>query len=249
MKLSKAVFLDFDGVLFDTVKEAYTVCLFAMGRVEKTEDVDYESDVFKIFERYRYLIGPAWNYFYLLKVIDKAKNSNEINVEDEYLSQIGQAESHHYREFEERFFTKRQYLKENHEDFWLGLNTPYGFLSSLSSLINKYPHNFFIITTKDDGTILKLMEINGQDFNPQNIYGRDSFERFKTKSSIIRNIMRDYSIKDAIFIDDNIFHLSDCNNLNGLRLLQPRWGYISSKDEVFSEDHVLPQIKKLLEGA
>lgn len=248
MKLDVGIFLDFDGVLFDTVKEAYVTCLFCTGKVNTYSEVDYKSNEFKIFKKYRYLITKAWNYFYLLKIIDSADYNKKAGVENKYLAYIAKAQSLEYKEFEQKFLEAREYLKAKHEEFWLTLNIPYSFLSNVSSFINKYPDNFFIVTTKDDDTVSKLLKANKQAFNIKNIYGRNYFYKFKTKKAVIRNIMKEYVIKKALFIDDSIFHVSECDSLDGLKNLQPKWGYVSPKSNTFKESEILLQIKDVLEG-
>lgn len=248
MKLDKAVFLDFDGVLFDTVKEAYAVCLFATNKIREDKDVDFDSEDFKIFKKYRYLIGPAWNYFYLLKIIEEIRDMDTFNFEQKYSIHISMANECDYKPFERKFFANREHLKRNHEDFWFSLNTPYDFLFGLSDLINRHPHNFFIVTTKDTDTILKLLRTNELYFKPVNIYDGFDFERSKTKGNIIKNIMQKHSIKSAIFVDDNISHISDCKSLSGLKLFHARWGYTLPTDNASQEGQVLFNIRELLKG-
>ena len=249
MKLQRAVFLDFDGVLFDTVKEAYLICLLGTGRISSVQEIDYESEDFANFKKYRYLIGPAWNYFYLLQAMEKTKTKNTDELQNTYLEYLAKSDEREYRNFENNFFATREYLKKNHEEVWFKLNTPYSFLFSLTALINKYPNNFFIVTTKDADTVWELLKINGQNFYRKNIYGRDNFAKFKTKLSIIKNIIKEHVIEDAIFVDDNKNHLSGLEHLRGLKVLQPEWGYASPGDNALKEDDILASIRELLEGA
>lgn len=248
MKLKSGVFLDFDGVLFDTVKEAYVTCLFCTCKINAIDEVKYESSDFKIFKKYRYLITQAWNYFYLLKIIKSINDGDEKSIEAEYLSSIAEAKAPDYREFEIKFLETRRRLKTEYEEFWLTLNTPYNFLSDIADFINKHTDKFFIITTKDIDTVSKLLKINIQSFNLRNIYDKTYFDKFKTKSAVIRNIMKEYSMEDAIFVDDSIFHVSDCDDLNGLKIFQPEWGYVKPGSKAFSEKDIVIQIKNLLEG-
>ena len=65
--INRAVFLDFDGVLFDTVREVYTVSMMALDPSNRISDIDFGSKHFEKFNQLRYLIGPAWNYYYAMK--------------------------------------------------------------------------------------------------------------------------------------------------------------------------------------
>ena len=60
------IFLDFDGVLFDTVREAYAVVSISSGRYNSIDEIDFETEHYQNFKRLRYLIClKAW-YIYLL---------------------------------------------------------------------------------------------------------------------------------------------------------------------------------------
>lgn len=56
------IFLDFDGVLFDTVREAYAVAVISSGRYNSIDEIDFEAEHYQNFKKLRYLIAPAWNY-------------------------------------------------------------------------------------------------------------------------------------------------------------------------------------------
>ena len=67
----KLVLFDLDGVLFDTVKEAYCVSMIALGKASGISGVNLDSPHFREFHRFRFLVGPAWNYYYLVSLINE----------------------------------------------------------------------------------------------------------------------------------------------------------------------------------
>ena len=38
------IFLDFDGVLFDTVREAYSVAVITIGKYDSLDEIDFETE-------------------------------------------------------------------------------------------------------------------------------------------------------------------------------------------------------------
>jgi FMN phosphatase YigB (HAD superfamily) len=74
----RLIFFDFDGVLFDTVREAYASAVIAGGRSDTLDDVDYNSSHYETFRKLRYLISPAWNYKYLLEVLESGREAVQI---------------------------------------------------------------------------------------------------------------------------------------------------------------------------
>jgi hypothetical protein len=119
------IFLDFDGVLFNTVKEAYAVSMISSGRCKKIEDLNFNSVHYREFLRYRYLVSSAWNYKYVLKLLDSEKYLNFI---DAYWLMCKEAKKSEYIEFEKSFFRMRAHLKKINFERWLELSEPYHFL-------------------------------------------------------------------------------------------------------------------------
>ena len=225
------IFLDFDGVLFNTVKEAYAVAMKAYKDVNIC-DINFNSNHYKIFEKYRYLVGSAWNYKYILELIDKEVAS----LEEEYIS----LKKEHYFEFEKSFFENRELYKNNFFEDWIKLNEPYSFFY----LVKEYLDKSYIITTKDSKTVKYLLE--RENIKNIKVFGKDDFDKYKTKSSLIQHIMNKNKINQALFIDDSKNHLDGCKNIKNLDPLQAGWGYIGPNEKGLSEELIIKKIEKLI---
>ena len=70
------LFLDFDGVLFDTVREAYEVCRSTPSFLRQKFDEKQYAE----FLKFRPLVGPAWNYYFVMTAI--TNNDKELLVFD-----------------------------------------------------------------------------------------------------------------------------------------------------------------------
>jgi hypothetical protein len=217
--MEKILFLDFDGVLFDTVYEAYNVAI----NTKSYKSVSFHSDSFEKFSKYRSLVGPAWNYFYIMKSI-----KNNLLLQDNYIFK-NTIES---KEFEIDFFNSRKCLKEQNYKKWLNFNKKYIFLDKLEQTIEELNICVYIITTKDKQTVEDLLIANNIKFiNSKFIFGKDMFSKYGSKSNIISNILHT-KIYKAIFIDDLYSHLELCENINNLQLIQPNWGYINKNNNL-----------------
>ena len=71
--MNNIVFLDFDGVLFDTVKEAYLLSRYAYDGISVFDDID--TDEYFVFEKLRFLVTNSWQYFYIMKIIKNSLNT------------------------------------------------------------------------------------------------------------------------------------------------------------------------------
>lgn len=237
------IFLDFDGVLFNTVKESYVISMIAKHKYKTIEDIKFTSKRYELFLKYKYLVGPAWNYKYLLELLD----NKTINFENKYKELIENALQKDYEGFEKLFFDTREELQTHDLQKWLKLNEPYSFLDMIKSLLINKQDQFLIITTKDKATVKKLLEFEGICFNEIFIYDKEDFAKYKSKATIIQEIMMNKKISYALFLDDNNEHLSECKNILNLKLLQANWGYISPFDtNALSQEQVFNQIIKVV---
>ena len=220
--MSKLLFIDFDGVLFNTVAEAFYICTHTTHFKHKTLPLH----AYQLFLKYRPYVGPAWNYYHIMQTIIKHPNTFKKN-----LNFIQSAES---QTFENDFFETRQRIKKENYVEWLKLNKPYPFFGLLNSLLtNNKEISSYIISTKDSETIFDLLQIHlkyPMNFYKQ-IYGHQTFQKMKTKKAIIQHCISKNSIQNesCIFIDDSAEHLKKCEELHPLHLIQANWGYITDE--------------------
>ena len=236
------IFLDFDGVLFDTVKEAYAVSTIANKRYNSIEEINYNCEHYRLFRKYRYLISPAWNYKYLLDELDNFQEDKILK--QNYLSKIKNVTKDEYKGFEELYFKTREKLKNDNFEKWLYLNQSFSFLNKIKVLLIKYPNLFYIVTTKDKETVLRLLNIENIQFDSSRIYDRNDYAKYGNKKNIIAILMDN---KKAIFIDDSLKHIEECSSIPNLECLQPSWGYVSINTDTVSEEFIANQINKHIE--
>ena len=238
--IDKAVFLDFDGVLFDTVKEAYCIAMLASGRAKSVDDIDFDSEHYGKFKESRFLITAAPDYYYLLKAIDK-----KTDIEDVYRQSVG-SDAEGEKKFSQRYFDKRNSIKAGERDFWLSLNTPYDFLRFIKGIITRRPEVFFIVTTKDKGTVADLLKIQKVRFRKENIFGLGAAEAFRSKGEAISFVREQHAVKRGLYIDDSEYHLSCSSGIDGIETICAGWGYVSGTANAVSAGEALAKIKKFL---
>jgi hypothetical protein len=234
--MKKAIFLDFDGVLFNTVKEAYIVSVMTYKQIIDIEKITFKTQEYTLFFKYRYLIGPAWNYKYLLNQIYE----NKFVCPHKYKEDIENAEISDYQLFEIEYFKNRKFLIDNYYSFWLSLNETYPFLKKIVEMFSlKF---FIIISTKDKYTILKLLEEHQIDFPCEYIYDKNDYKKTGSKAKIILDIMSKYDITKSLFIEDSDVHIEKCKCIKNLKILKPEWGYVNKKSSISSEIEILEEI-------
>lgn len=241
----RAVFLDFDGVLFDTVREAYCVSMLASGIARLPDKIDFRSLHFTYFNKYRYLIVSAKDYYYYLKTIEKKINDEQIDFEKHFKQQLRGVDIR-ADYFERALFNKRDYLKKRHFRYWMSLNAPYRFFWRVKKYLNRKEHRVFIITTKDEKTVSRLLSHYRISMPDARIFGRTSYNKFKSKINVIKYIQKKYGIKASLLVDDSKEHLALCEQIKGVSVMRAGWGYVSPQNRVSNEKEVIGVIKKTL---
>jgi CMP-N-acetylneuraminic acid synthetase/phosphoglycolate phosphatase-like HAD superfamily hydrolase len=233
------VFLDFDGVIVDSAKEAYAIAMLTSGRIHTLSDLKLNSEHASRFLNQRCHIGPAWNYYYLLKSIDENKDLSFSDILPNEAGKEGKI-------FQEQFFATRQVIRNHFWDEWLELNEIYNGSDVFIDLINQN-NNIVIVTTKDGPTVKALLEKYGV-LREVTIYDAKSYEDFGCKSLFIDNFIKTNYIKRSLFIDDSRSHLDKCKWVENLEIIQAKWGYVSPDDYSNNKEEVCHLITKVLMG-
>ena len=244
---NRAIFLDFDGVLFDTVCEAYVVSLVALGLSARISDVNFNTDRFRKFCWCRHLIGPAWNYYYLMQVIDsKVLRSNR---ETEIVCQelLKEQKSNEHSSFEKNFFRARNSLRDTDHSGWLSLIRPYKIVGKIRKYLESNGENFFLVTTRDSDSVKDLLMFHHLEFLECNIFSKNEFAIHNSKSKIIQGLICNKHIEKSIFIDDLESHLVACKGMKNMLLLLARWGYVVPEKKGDNRLDILQEIEKLIQ--
>ena len=220
MKKNKIVFLDFDGVLFNSVKEAYLLSRYAYKSIPATESINEEE--YNKFLTLRYLITKSWHFYYLWQIIE-----NKINKEDFYKC-LKTGKNIVCEEFDSKYVSYRKNLVKNNYDFWVQLDEPYDFFYEIKKLITTSNKKFVILSNKEKQPIenrLKQYNVTGLK-----IYANSDLKNYKNKAEFIQDYMKKECVEKAWFVDDSITNFDNCKNINNLVLLHAGWGYTLEKD-------------------
>ena len=246
--LNRAIFLDFDGVLFDTLHEVYAMTMIALGHSFRVQDLDFKSKHFIKFSQFRYLIGPAWNYYYLAQSIEKKTANPKLDLETEYKKLLARRKNLEHRSFEKSFFNTRKKLREKNHNQWLSLISPYNIVSELRGLISDFRNNFFLVTTRDRESVLELLNLNNLKFSESHIFTKMDYVYYNSKANIIQDLIGKHKIAQSIFIDDLEEHLEACRSIKNLLTIQAKWGYVVPSTKEDNSASLLQELEKFIQG-
>ncbi len=221
------LFLDFDGVLYDTLKEAYVLCRHVCRDIDLFMPI--EEDMYAKFYKYKYLVFNSWQYLYLTQAI------NSENVADKYNELLQNRDLKQEQEFDERYLKTRKWLLKNHADYVDYLETKFPFLDMVKSLQDKY--DILIVSRKNNFAIQR----KNTGFK---IYGKEELSNVIDKAEFIEKYMNDNNVKKGFFIDDNSHNLTPCKNIPNLTCLLAGWGNIAINEKGLTQEEVYQILTK-----
>jgi phosphoglycolate phosphatase-like HAD superfamily hydrolase len=228
----KLVFLDFDGVICDSLPECYAVSLDAyynlylktadpatqipaasQGTAESAVD---SCTVEGLFRRMRPYIRRGGDYLFIQLAIHKGIRLESQADFDALVS------SHHELDdpFHEIFYKARNALFRSDPARWYSLNPLYPGLREF--LLRHSQHgDYLILSTKEAGFISEILRHHGIDWNLERIYCSGK----ERKLGFIDRIMDERGGHEAVFIDDQVDHFAG-RARHPVRCLLADWGYI-----------------------
>ncbi|NES85053.1 MAG: hypothetical protein F6K10_28575 [Moorea sp. SIO2B7] len=213
----EAIFLDFDGVIVDSLEEWYHIGVLAYYGIDKAFPDNQHKELYK--ENCHLLYSYADEYC-LLKALEHRNIKNFPKMRKE----VNKKEVDVYKK---KFKQIRAFYQNNHLNWWCGLHSLTDYGKTLTK--KKDTKNHFILTRKnmDDVLILKnhfhikILDLKVFDYHHSVKYGGkvDFIERFLDKHPEYNN---------AILVDDQIENL---RNSSKVKCYFASWGYGKGNNE------------------
>ena len=221
------LFLDFDGVLYDTLKEAYILCRYVCNNIDLFAPI--EQDIYSKFYKYKYLVFNSWQYLYLMKSITSK------DIISSYNSFLQNRDLKQEEDFEDKYLKARKWLLDNHSDYVDKLENKFPFLDMVKNLQNKY--EILIVSRKNNFAIQR----KNTGFK---IYGKEELSNVIDKAEFIEKYMKDNNVEKGFFIDDNSHNLTPCENIPNLTCLLAGWGNIAINEKGLSQEEIYQILNK-----
>ena len=214
----RVIFLDFDGVICDSLNECLVSSWIAFHRYYmKDEPAHVSTSLRESFLRYRPFITHGEDYILIQKLI-REKNTVRNNEEfDQERKRIG---SEKMKLFKELFYRARDHLISTDFNYWLSLNKIFSFLYEPFSRAS-LKRNIHILSTKRKKYIQATLDYHGIQMNPERIH----YSSGKKKLEMVSRFLDNDSYDRAILIDDQIDNLKD-NSDPRIEPLLALWGFI-----------------------
>ena len=212
----KAVFLDFDGVIIDSIKECF---LLSKDIYYGFSDFKYDNKEYKkIFCAFRGLVNPPFEYMVLHKTIECYLKNNILDFKLKFAELKKGVNLDQKSKFEYLFFQLRKYYQKNINN-WLLLHQITNFGKTLQ---NKNLENYFIVTTKNKESVRLLL--NFFIIKIENIFDIKNYRLQGSKGKVISSFLDNSKYNQAIFIDDAVENLNSVNDKR-IKCYFADWGY------------------------
>ncbi|RYE52507.1 MAG: hypothetical protein EOP18_10620 [Rhizobiaceae bacterium] len=220
--------LDFDGVLFNSAFEAYSVANKAIeGNPAFRQDITYEE-----FLAYRAFVTDAWQYnrLYCREQSLPAQALHDFQPEEKDWA------------FARDFFAAREVIMQDTE--WPKVMPPYDFFFLLKPLLIKHPERFAILSTRNIQSIRETMAFHGADV--VNVFGQEDIRRLGSKFAVATDQRwLDGGKWFVVYVDDMNSHLEPFEGQIHLPL-HADWGYDNGTPCSLSANQVHTIISSLL---
>lgn len=233
--------LDFDGVLFDSANEAFYIGCETF--FEDNLSVDNSNIYYKRFLLLRPFVDSAWQYRIVFESLLE-NISNQAMISKTKFKLNGSPSKEDIK-FAEKFNQTRIEMMVSEKSRWIELNKPYEFFYSIKPLIENYPNQFFICSTKSSKFILEILTANGIKFKSTNVWGKEFYEANENSKALIlrKNTKFDETI---IFVDDSPRHIQDMKSLKNVEAILAKWGYLETGKISDNHKFIIKKIKELL---
>jgi hypothetical protein len=224
--------LDFDGVLFNSAFEAYSVANKATkGVANFRHDVSFEE-----FLEFRAFVTDAWQYSRLYSTVRRCEEFEDLP---------GISPDDDDWEFSRAFFATRATMMADPE--WAKMMSPYDFFFLLKPLLLEFSEKFCILSTRNVESVRRTMAFFGADV--LQIFGQEDIRQHGSKIAVANNQGWLEGGKYLIvYVDDMSAHLEPFDGKVHLPL-HANWGYDKAGSDSLSQHQVIAIIQSMLKLA
>ena len=219
--------LDFDGVLFNSAYEAFTVSSKVGMDDPRYREVNYEE-----FLAYRAVVTDAWQYRRLF--------SRDCSVPCDALRLVKPNQDDW--DFSRDFFAARAELMADPQ--WPKSMPPYDFFLRLKPLLLAHREQFAILSTRNVQSIRQTLAFHDADVVP--VFGQEDIRRAGSKLEVAReNGWLENDRYLTVYVDDMNRHLEPFEGAVHLPL-HADWGYDRLTPGSLSDHQVMTIFRSIL---
>ncbi|MDO7843999.1 thiamine pyrophosphate-binding protein [Sphingomonas immobilis] len=225
------IILDFDGVLFNSAFEAYSVCNVAVrGNAAFRQDVSFEE-----FMEARAFVTDAWQYN---RVYSCKRHTGKYAA----LKTVKQAEDD--TAFAKTFFAARAAMMLDPD--WPKSMAPYDFFFQLRPLLLAHPERFAILSTRNVESIKRTFAFFGVPADLIPVFGQEHIREYGSKLQVAQAQGWLSGDRFTVYVDDMTDHLKPFEGKAHLPL-HADWGYDRPRADSLAQAQMFGILQSLIE--
>jgi len=243
------LFLDFDGVICDSVSECFDSSIAAFRMKESNSvNISFTGNTPGLHERFlklRPFIRNSEDYLFLLEIIEY---NIEIKNQADFDRFVAGKTTDTKKEYKKLFYDARSSNLARDSERWYGLNPIYQHIIEPLRVYASNP-SLYILSTKRSDFIVHIFGKNDVRMEHDRILFAGEKEK---KLEIVRRFLDKGIGEKAIFVDDQVDHLI-ANSDSRITVCLPLWGYIDKNNlpsddliQIIDEDRMM-EIFRLLD--
>ena len=218
MDKNTLLFLDFDGVICDSIDETIVSSWLAYYKyLVKKIPVFMYCDYKQRFMQLRPFIRSGEDYLVIQDIIANNMDIKNQKQFDRLLTLRGEKVLQNYKDV---FYQARTEIFTNHNKLWLSLNTLYPHMHEVVAKSTS-GDNVYILSMKKSEFISQILQAHNLKFSPTRIIYAGQEEKLSIISRMLELKKKQY----AILIDDQISHFVP-NPDSRIKTFLADWGYI-----------------------
>lgn len=214
----KVLFLDFDGVLFDTLREVYLINRLIYKNIKLSDEIDEKN--YKLYSKFKYLVYNIWMFYYYNPLIFDYCD----DIENKFINAIQNRNIEKENEFCQNFLNIRADLVKNNFEFWKNLEVPYDFFFNIKKLFDEKHPEIVVVSKKNKTSILERFQTYNFQIEENKVFAREILDNYSTKGEFINEYMNKNKFSKALFVDDNYNNLKTCDKYSNIKQILALWG-------------------------
>ena len=222
-RLMVRVALDFDGVLCDSVHEAFFSTWIAYTRYHKGSSPTHIPLVYRdTFYSYRPFIRTGQHLMLLHHVIEKGST---LRSQDDFERELEAVSDHQLHQWRVWLYKVREEMRAEDYEHYLRLQPLYAPMRAILPRLSGV-EGVIILSTKRADFITDILEYNDIQWDPAAVYSVNKESKIAALRRMRGGVGGD---EPVIFIDDHRPHLLPRTEsaAQGLRCLVATWGYVA----------------------
>lgn len=219
---------DFDGVICNSVTECLLAAENAWGELQTSYKAAKVLDIDSIsperqhqFRALRPYLRGAEDFIPIIIAVER-----DLEVESQHdFDLLRRRLKHQLTQYQQAFYTERDYLRREHHELWLQLNPLFADIGRALTARSSF-ENIHILTTKRKPDVEDILQYRGISFPSDQIHSVKSDGKMPRLQQIMQN--EQASAAETVYIEDQVDYLLSAAHL-GVEVQLAKWGYVSDE--------------------